>query len=190
MVTNSDVNSLGTFNATFTDLLHAQIALYSTSDNQGWNKTGQFITVVRTPSYWQNNIQTPGIFMLSSYLCLIFLSFLCDSIQCIKILSMKIKYDDSRNRNNCNMRTIPIMIFDSIKNHNSYLCLIFFVLMWLNSIYCFVLSLRIEYDDSKNQNNCVMRTISIVILIWSKIYVNSGLLIFPTKSNSKPNNII
>ena len=39
---------------------------------------------------------------------------------------------------------------------------IFVVLMWLNAMYCFVLSLRIKYDGSINRKNCVMRTISIV----------------------------
>ena len=48
----------------------------------------------------------------------------------------------------------------------------------------YVLSLRIKYNDSENQKN------SIVIYTGSKINVNSGLFIFPTKNTSKPNNII
>ena len=33
---------------------------------------------------------------------------------------MKMKYNDSRKRNNLVMRTILILGFDSIENHNSY----------------------------------------------------------------------
>ena len=57
----------------------------------------------------------------------------------------------------------------------------YFVLMQLNTIYCFVLSMRIKYDDSKNRNNCVMRKSSIVVLIPSKIYVTSELFIWSDK---------
>ena len=42
------------------------------------------------------------------------------------ILSIRIKYDDSRNRNKLVMRKILIVSFDFIKNNNSHLCLIFF----------------------------------------------------------------
>ena len=49
-----------------------------------------------------------------------------------------------------------------------------FVPIWLNSNYFFVMSLKIKYDDCKNQND------SIVMNIWSKIYVKSALFIFPT----------
>ena len=51
-------------------------------------------------------------------------------------------------------------------------------------MYCFVFSPRIKDDDSKNENN------PIVIYIRSEINVNSGLLVFPTKNTSKPNNIL
>ena len=93
-------------------------------------------------------------------------------------LNLRIKYDGSRNRNNCAMRKIWIVGFDSIKNLPSNLCLIFFFSMWLNLMYCFILSLRIKYYDSKNQNNFFMRTISIVVLIRSKIYVTSEFLLW------------
>ena len=34
--------------------------------------------------------------------------------------------------------------------------------MWLNYTFGIILSLKIKYDDSRNQNNFVIRTISIV----------------------------
>ena len=42
------------------------------------------------------------------------------------ILSVKIKYDDSRNWNNFAMMKFLMVGFDSIENHNSYLCFILF----------------------------------------------------------------
>ena len=45
---------------------------------------------------------------------------------------------------------------------------LFFVSVWLNLMYCFVLSMRIIYDDSKNRNNYFMIKISIVVLMWSE----------------------
>ena len=59
------------------------------------------------------------------------------------------------------MRTISVVSFDPTEKHKSYLCLIFFVLNQLNLIYIFFCS-RVKYDDSKNKNNFVMRTILIV----------------------------
>ena len=38
LITNSDINSLGTLNATFLDLLYAWLTLYSTSDKHCWQK--------------------------------------------------------------------------------------------------------------------------------------------------------
>ena len=38
-ITNSEIDSLGTFNATFPALLHTQLTVYSTSDEQGWWKS-------------------------------------------------------------------------------------------------------------------------------------------------------
>ena len=49
-INNSEVNSLGTLNATLLALLHALMTLYSTGDNQGGWKTVQFTGVVRPPS--------------------------------------------------------------------------------------------------------------------------------------------
>ena len=59
-VTNSDIISLGTFNAMFPALLHIQLILYGTSDKQGGPKTGRFTAVVWPNSRWQKNRQTPG----------------------------------------------------------------------------------------------------------------------------------
>ena len=46
---HSDFNSLGTLNATFLALLHTQLTLYSTSDNQGCWETGRFTKAVWPP---------------------------------------------------------------------------------------------------------------------------------------------
>ena len=111
------------------------------------------------------------------------------------VLSLRIKYDDSKIE--------TILLWEKCQSwfwfDRKYIWLvscwfdqkpqlltllnIFFVSVWLNSMYWFVLSLRIKYDDSKNQNS------SIVIYIWLKINVNSGLLICPTKNTTNPNNI-
>ena len=45
----------------------------------------------------------------------------------------------------------------------------FVIFMWLDSVYKIVLSMKIKYDKSRNRNNCVMRIISIVVLVRSKI---------------------
>ena len=42
------------------------------------------------------------------------------------VLSLRIKYDDSRNIKKCAERTTSIVGFDSTKDHNSYLCLVCF----------------------------------------------------------------
>ena len=106
------------------------------------------------------------------------------------VLSLRIKYDDSKNQNNCVMRKMSIMDFwFDQKPQLLTLLNIFFVSMWPKFMYCFVLSLTIKYDDSKNQNNCVMTTISIMIFIrWKNL--NSVLLTFPTKNASNKNNIL
>ena len=77
------------------------------------------------------------------------------------VLSLRIKYDDGRNWNNCVIRTISIVGFDSTKKHNSYLCLIFLLRIYsIQYIICF--ESKIKYNYNKNQNNCVMRTILFV----------------------------
>ena len=85
------------------------------------------------------------------------------------VLGQMIKYDHSKNRNNCVMRNISIVVLILSNTPLLPLLDIFFSSMWLNYMYCCVLSLRIKYKYSKNWNNCVMRTISIVVLIWPKI---------------------
>ena len=40
---NSEINSLGILNATFTALSHAQLTIYSTGDEQGWHKTNNLM---------------------------------------------------------------------------------------------------------------------------------------------------
>ena len=84
-ITNSEINSLGTLNSKFPTFSHAQLTLESTSDKQGGCKTGGFNAVVRPTSQWKSNFKKPGILMLVSYLCLIFLFFWYDSIWCIKL---------------------------------------------------------------------------------------------------------
>ena len=66
----------------------------------------------------------------------------------------------------------------------SYLWLKFiFVLVWINLIYWLVLSLmKINYD-SNDQNNCVMRRISFVVLIWSKNNVELNCILSLTRIN-------
>ena len=39
LITTSDINSLGAFNATFMDLLNARLTIHSTGEEQGWQKT-------------------------------------------------------------------------------------------------------------------------------------------------------
>ena len=56
----SEVNSLGTLNAKFPALSHAWITLYSTSENQGCQKTSRFTAEVRPTSPRQNNFNQPA----------------------------------------------------------------------------------------------------------------------------------
>ena len=104
-----------------------------------------------------------------------FLLMWLNSIYCF-VLSLRIKYDNSKNKTFI-MGKFSSVVFDSIENHKFYLCLILFILVWLNLFYCFVFSMRIKYDGSKNNFFFVMRTISILFLIRSKMYVTSELLI-------------
>ena len=104
-ITNSEINILSTLNATFTELLHSQLTVYSNSDEQGWRKTDNL----------------PQRFGLLHY-----------GKQITKRLIFW-----------CSPLTFDWNLF--------------FVFMWLNSMYSFVLSLmKINYD-SKNPNNCVMK---------------------------------
>ena len=68
LITNSEINILGTLNATFTALLHAQMNFYSTGDDQCGRKTGRFTAVVRSPSPWQKDQQMSGIYLNPSYI--------------------------------------------------------------------------------------------------------------------------
>ena len=67
LITNSEINSLGTLNTTFTTFLHARLTLYSTGDNQGGQKTVRFTAAVWPPSLWEKNRQTPGLQFLPCY---------------------------------------------------------------------------------------------------------------------------
>ena len=84
-ITNSDINSLGTLNATFPAFSHDRLNLYNTGDDQGCWKTCRFYAVVQPPLRWQKNQQTPGLLVILSYLLLIFMLFWCDAIQCMKL---------------------------------------------------------------------------------------------------------
>ena len=59
-----------------------------------------------------------------SYLCLIFFCLELRQFNILFVLSMRIKYDNRKNKN-CAMRTILIVGFYLVKNHNSYLDIIF-----------------------------------------------------------------
>ena len=61
---HSDFNSLGTLNATFLALLHTQLTLYSTSDNQGCWETGRFTKAVWPPLPRQKNQEYAGLLVL------------------------------------------------------------------------------------------------------------------------------
>ena len=74
-ITNSDIKSLVSLNATFISLLHARLTLYITGDKKGGHKTSQFNALVRPNSRWKTNQQETGLSVLTSYLCLIFLFF-------------------------------------------------------------------------------------------------------------------
>ena len=69
---HSDISSLGNFNAMFLSLLHAQLTLYSTSDNQGFRETSQFTVVIRSSSTHQTNRNLTVISVLPSYLLSVF----------------------------------------------------------------------------------------------------------------------
>ena len=66
LITNSEINSLGTFNTTFMAFLQYRLNLYSTSDDQGCHKNGGFNASVQTPSLWKTNQKTPGLSLLPS----------------------------------------------------------------------------------------------------------------------------
>ena len=59
-----------------------------------------------------------------SYLFLIFFCLELRQFNILFVLSMRIKYDNRKNKN-CAMRTILIVGFYLVKNHNSYLDIIF-----------------------------------------------------------------
>ena len=63
-----DNNSLGTLNTMFPALSHARLTLYSTSDEQGWQKTNNFAVAGRIPSQWQTNWQKL-VFWCSPLIC-------------------------------------------------------------------------------------------------------------------------
>ena len=50
---------------------------------QDYQKNGQFTAVVCPNSLWQSNWKTPGLSVITSYLCLIY--FKCDSILCLEL---------------------------------------------------------------------------------------------------------
>ena len=79
-ITNSEIKSPGTLDATFPTLSRDQMTLYSTGDKQGFRGNGQFNAVVWPTSRWKTNTQTPSLSVLTSYICLICLLFWCDSI--------------------------------------------------------------------------------------------------------------
>ena len=66
------------------------------------------------------------------------------------VLSLRIKNDDSRNRNYCVMRKITIVVFYSIKNHNSCLCLILFSFR-IDSVR-YILCFESEDNNDDNEN--------------------------------------
>ena len=74
---------------------------------QGDWKYGQFTAVVQPTSLLQQNRQTPLILVFTSYQNLdIFAIWLNSMFEMILSLILRIKYDDSRNRNNFVMRII------------------------------------------------------------------------------------
>ena len=66
LITNSEINILGTLNATFSAFSHDRLALYSMSDDQGCRKTGRFTAVDQPSSRWENNQETPCILVILS----------------------------------------------------------------------------------------------------------------------------
>ena len=111
---HSEIISLITLNAMFLSLSYARLTLYSTGDDTGCQKTGRFSAAVHPPSQWQTNQQMPGLFFFLLTLARYFCSFDETQFDLFFFFSPRIKYDDSRNRNNCVMRTNSIVGFDSI----------------------------------------------------------------------------
>ena len=62
--THSDIIILGTLNSKFPALLHAQLILYSTGDDQGWRKIGRFTVEVCPTLLCQKIINYTGLSVL------------------------------------------------------------------------------------------------------------------------------
>ena len=147
-ITNSYIISLGTLNDMFPALSHAWLTLYSTSDEQGSRKTGLFTAVVWHTSRWQKIRQMPGNLVLTSYICLIFLMWL--NLMYTIVLSLRIRYNDNRNRFFFDMRTISTVDFYRPKIVTLTLARYYFRFKLTQFDTFFVLSLRMKCDDNKN----------------------------------------
>ena len=137
-ITNNEINSLGTLNAMFLEFFYACLTLYSTGDNQCGRKPVDLLQCFGL-LWCGKQINKLLVFCCSHLTFLdIFVVFMWLNAMYCFVLSLRIKYDVSINRNSCVMRTISIVSFDSIENHKYYLCLGFFFRIYsIRYIVCF-----------------------------------------------------
>ena len=118
-ITNSEIISLNNLNVTVSALSHVDCLDTVTVQTR---LSGKRMICRSGSAYFTMEPELTNAWSFGAHLLTLlgFFSMWLNSMLEI-ILSLRIKYDNSRNRNNFVMRKILIMSFYSIKNHNFYL---------------------------------------------------------------------
>ena len=189
LIANSYINSLGTLNATFPALLHTQMTLYSTGNNQGWWKLvilSQWFGPLHDGKLSKNvwSFRDSLLTLLYIFIFLVWLNLIYKIV-----LSLRTKYDDSRNRNNLVMEQFQSWVFIRSRITTLTFAWYFFRFYVTQFSTLFVSSLRIQYDNNKNKNNYATKTFQSWFWFDRKFMWIVGYCFFQTENTSKTNNI-